>query len=217
MKTLRFLLVAIAAVLILPAMAKTPQSKQILTEKATKQAKTEAKQAKKDGWKVPVGGLPLEKQIDNAMLKQCELLPDGQEAYIMGDATSIGGTLDAARFSAMELAKVNIIQQLEHQIEGGITAGVANEQISAANAQSLTETMGNFASFYSHRLGKVKPIISLYRRESNGNYEARVMLAYSRTEMVEIAKESLRKQLEGKIEDVNKVIDCVFHGFCAID
>ena len=48
-----------------------------LQKKAIKEARKEAKKLTKEGFKTPVGKLPLDKQIENAWQKQAEMTPDG--------------------------------------------------------------------------------------------------------------------------------------------
>ena len=47
-------------------------SKKALNEKATKEARKEAKKLKKQGWQIAPGALPLEKQLDKSYLMQYE-------------------------------------------------------------------------------------------------------------------------------------------------
>lgn len=47
-----------------------------LKKKALKDARKEAKKLTKEGFKTPIGKLPLDKQIENAWQKQAEMTPD---------------------------------------------------------------------------------------------------------------------------------------------
>ena len=73
-----------------------------------KQAKKEAKQLKKEGWKVPVGGLPMEAQLLKAYKLQAETDMEQQPKYIFGQAMSGGTFYDAAKMQATELAKAEL-------------------------------------------------------------------------------------------------------------
>ena len=79
-------------------------SKAELNSKATKAARKEAKQLKKDGWQAAPGALPLEKQLDRSYMMQFEYDEDMFPKYLMGEAMSIGGNYDAAKMQALELA-----------------------------------------------------------------------------------------------------------------
>lgn len=52
-------------------------SKKALNEKATKEARKEAKKLKKQGWQIAPGALPLEKQLDKSYLMQYEYDENG--------------------------------------------------------------------------------------------------------------------------------------------
>ena len=68
-----------------------------LNQKATKDARKEAKGYEKEGWTVTPGALPIEKQLDKAYMMQYETDDYGYPKYIMGEAMSIGENYDAAK------------------------------------------------------------------------------------------------------------------------
>ncbi len=191
-------------------------SKKLLNEKASKDARKQAKELKKEGWTVGAGSLSLEKQIDRSMLRQMEQDAYGKSLYLIGEANSVGETIDAARFSAMEIAKVNLVQRMEQEIAGGIEDALANSQISADDAASAMKTVGSFRTIIQHKISGLEPLVSIYRSLINRNYESRVVLSYPRAEMIKAMKQSLRDELlkDGKrtLEDV----DCIVNGICKI-
>lgn len=65
-------------------------SKKALNEKATKDARKEAKRLKKQGWQIAPGALPLEKQLDKSYLMQYEYDENGYQKFLMGEAISTG-------------------------------------------------------------------------------------------------------------------------------
>lgn len=78
------------------AMAKF--TKEQFNEKASKDARKEAKRLKKDGWEVASGSLPLEKQLDKSYSMQYEMdLDTGFSKFIKGEASSVGENYDAEK------------------------------------------------------------------------------------------------------------------------
>lgn len=191
------------------------RNRRLLSEKASKDARKQAKEMKKQGWTVGVGALPLEKQIDRSMMMQIDLDPSGRSAWLMGEANSVGSNLDAARFAAMELAKVNIVQQMEQEISGNVEQALGNQQITADQAASVMQTVGQFQTIFSHRLAGMQPIVSVFRKLSSGQYEARVTLFYSRAEMNNMAREAIAGQLLQNIREQKKV-DFIVNDICGI-
>jgi hypothetical protein len=87
-------------------------SKKQLKKKSTKTARQEAKQLKKEGWKNAPGTLPLDKQLDNSYAMQQEHTNNFESKYLMGHASSVARTYDAARMQAMELAKMELASMI---------------------------------------------------------------------------------------------------------
>lgn len=164
-----------------------------LSEKASKDARKEAKALRKAGWLTPAGALPIDKQLDEAYLKQTELNNVGEKAWLMGSATAIGESLDAATFSALEMAKINLVQVMEQQIAGKTETRLGNARAKAAVSKAITE--GEFRTIYSQKIAGVEPVLCLYREKVNGDYEVQVRLFYSRAKAEEVTKEALRDQL----------------------
>ena len=99
MKTVKFLLVMMLAGTFTVASAQITKeqkkerleiyksSKSQLNEKATKAARKEAKQFRKEGWQTTPGALPLEKQLDRSYLMQMEFDENMYPKYLMGGGT----------------------------------------------------------------------------------------------------------------------------------
>ena len=70
-------------------------NKKSLNEKATKDARKEAKKLVKEGWTVPVGELSVEKQIMRGHLMREELITNDKglavNKYFFGHGLNIGG------------------------------------------------------------------------------------------------------------------------------
>lgn len=183
------------------------QQRKALNEKASKDARKEAKRLKKEGWTTTPGSLTLEKQIDRSMLMQMEIDQSGYPLYIMGEAMSIGENYDAAKMQALELAKQNLAGQIQTEITALVDNTVANKQLSSEQAASVTESVLASKNLISQSLGRVLPIVEVYRELSNKNKEVLVRVSYNHNMAMEAAKKIIRKDLEEKGNELHDQLD----------
>lgn len=176
------------------AMKKMTESE--LNQKATKSARAEAKKLKKDGWLTAPGALPVEKQLDRSYRMQMEMDDDFLPVYMMGEGMSIGENYDAAKMQAIELAKQQIASQIQTELTALVESNVANNQLSAGEAASVTKSITAAKSLISQGLGRMMPVVEVYRTLNNKNKEVLVRLAYSSSKAREMAKRAARAQLE---------------------
>ena len=180
-----------------------------LNSKATKAARKEAKRLKKQGWIVSPGALPMDKQLDRVYLMQYEYDENLYPKYIMAEAMSVGENYDGAKTQALELAKQNLAGQVQTEITALIENTVANKQLAANEAASITETVLASKNLISQALGRVMPVMECYRILKNGNKEVLVRLAYNSDMAREAAKNVVRKELENKGEKLHEQLDKV--------
>ena len=185
----------------------TESSKSLLNDKATKAACKEAKRLKKEGWKTAPGALPIDKQLDKSYLMQYEYDEEMYPKYIMGEAMSIGGNYDAAKMQALELAKQNLAGQIQTEVTALIENTVANEQMDAGEAASITRSVSAAKNLISQSIGRTIPVVELYRNTSNNNKEVLVRIAYAGKMAKKIAKEAIKKDLEKEGEDLQNKLD----------
>lgn len=182
-------------------------SKAELNEKASKDARKEAKKLKKEGWTTAPGALPLDKQLDKSYLMQYEYDDDMFPKYIMGEAMSIGENYDAAKMQALELAKQNLAGQIQTEITALIENSVANQQLAAEEASSLTQTILAGKNLISQSIGRTIPVVECYRVKSNKNKEVLVRIAYNSAMAKAAAKRAVQEELKDKSEDLHKKLD----------
>lgn len=182
-------------------------SKQELKERATKTARKEAKNLKKQGWVVAPGALPLDKQLDKSYLMQYEYDENMYPKYIMAEAMSIAENYDAGKNQALELAKQNLAGQIQTEITALVENTVANEQLSAEQASSITRTVSASKNLISQSIGRVIPIVECYRVKDNKNKEVLVRIAYNSQMAMEAAKKVVKQELEKKGEDLHEQLD----------
>lgn len=182
-------------------------SKSQLNEKASKSARKEAKRFEKEGWQVAPGALPLEKQLDKSYLMQMEYDEDMYPKYLMGEAMSIGENYDAAKMQALELAKQSLAGQIQTEVTALIENSVANKQLAAEQATSLTQSVMASKSLISQSIGRTITVMELYRTKQNNNKEVLVRIAYNGDMAKAAAKKVIREQLEEKGEELHQKLD----------
>ncbi len=182
-------------------------SKTELNAKATKAARKEAKKLAKEGWTTAPGALPLEKQLDKSYMMQYQYDDDMYPKFIMGEAMSIGENYDAAKMQALELAKQNLAGQIQTEVTALIENTVANKQLTADEAASVTQSISAGKSLISQSIGRVIPIIEVYRTKDNKNKEVLVRIAYNSTMAKAAVKNAIREDLEKKGDDLHKKLD----------
>ena len=185
----------------------TKQTKQELNEKATKAARKEAKQLSKEGWKVAPGALPLEKQLDRAYLMQYEYDDEGYPKYIMGNGMSTAGNYDAGKLQALELAKLDLVNQIESDMTALTESSVANAQMEQSDAATVTKTISAAKSIISQKLGRVIPIVETYRVVNGNNREVRIQIAYNMETAKKITKEAIKEELEKQGDQLHEKLN----------
>jgi len=185
-------------------------AKKELKEKVSKDAKKQARKLAKAGWMVSPGAIPLEKQLDKSFLMQYEFDENLFPKYIMAEAQSVGGNYDAAKTSAISLAITNLAAQIQTEVTALVENTVANNQLEAGDAASITETVMSSKNLISQSMGRTIPVVECYRELKNGNKEVLVRLAYNGDMAKEAAKKAVRAELEkkgGKLhEELDKVL-----------
>ena len=174
-----------------------------LKQKVDKSVKKEARRLAKEGWGAKPGALPLEKQLERSYLMQYEYDESMFPKYIMGEASSVGENYDAAKTAATSLAITNLAGQIQTEVTALIENTVANRQLSAEDAASITETVMASKNLISQSIGRVIPVVEVYRINSKKNNEVLVRLAYNGEMAKEAAKKAVREELEKKGKDLH--------------
>ena len=182
-------------------------SQAALKEKSSKLARKEAKKLAKEGWMVAPGALPMEKQLDKSYLMQQEFDDEMFPKFIMGDAMSVAGNYDAAKSQALELAKQNLAGQIQSEVTALIESTVANSQLEEEEAATVTKMVLAAKSIISQKIGRVIPVVELYRTLANKNKEVRVYIAYNAKMAKAAARAAIREELEQEGEELQKKLD----------
>lgn len=182
-------------------------AKNELKQKASKDARKEAKRLQKDGWQIAPGSLPIEKQLDRVYIMKYEIDDDMFPKWIMGEAMSIGENYDAAKIQAIALAKQNLAGEIQTEVTALLENSVDNKQLSAEQAASLAKTISAGKQLISQNIGRTITVIEMYRTLQNKNKEVRVQIAYNSKMAKEAAKKALRDDLEKQDNDLGKKLD----------
>lgn len=178
-----------------------------LQKKAIKAARKEAKRLTKEGFKTPVGKLPLDKQLETAWEKQAELDMDGNPYWYIASSRAIGGNQSAAALQATNAAKIDLAGQIQTKVSQLIEAKVANDDMGQEEAASLSSVVAASKSVISATLGRTIPLVEVYRTLENKNVEVMVTLGYSMQAANQAAISAIRKELAGKSEELAKELD----------
>ena len=178
-----------------------------LNEKVSKDAKKEAKRLKKEGWITTPGTLPIEKQLNTSFLMQMERDENMYPKYIMSEAMSIGENYDAAKMQASELAKLQLAGKMQTEITALIESSLGNQQLSADEASSLTQTVNASKGLISQKIGRVIVVVECYRVKQNKNKEVLVRIAYNSEMAKAAAKQAIQEELKDKNEELHNKLD----------
>ena len=178
-----------------------------LQKKAIKAARKEAKKLAKEGFKTPVGKLPLDKQLETAWEKQAELDMDGNPYWYIASSRAIGGNQSSAALQATNAAKIDLAGQIQTKVSQLIEAKVANDDMGQEEAASLSSVVAASKSVISATLGRTIPLVEVYRTLENKNVEVMVTLGYSMQAANQAAISAIRKELAGKSEELAKELD----------
>ena len=197
--------------MVVPVMAQSTKAiKKDLHKKSLKEARKEAKKLKKDGFKVAPGQLPMDKQIEATWIKRYETDDKGNKKWFVTDARAVGETHSAAKLQANEVAKVNLAGQIGTEIAGLVETNIANAQLNAEEAASITETVATFKSIVGAKMGRTFTFFEADKTIGK-NTEVFVTIGYSYEAAVEMSKNIIRKELKAKTkvqsEQLDKILD----------
>ncbi len=205
------IIIVMAVIMALPIMAQsTKEIKKDIHKKAMKEARKEAKKLKKDGFKVAPGQLPMEKQIETTWIKRYETNDKGIKKWFVVDARAVGETHSAAKLQSYEVAKVNLAGQIGTEVAGLVETNIANAQLNAEDAASITETVATFKSIVGAKMGITTTFFEADRAIGK-NTEVFVTIGYDYENAMNQAKDIIRKELKAKTkiqsEQVDKMLD----------
>ena len=183
------------------------QEKVLDKDLQNKEARKEAKKLEKEGFKTPVGKLPLAKQLETAWEKQAELDTEGNPYWYIASSRAVGGNQSAAALQATNAAKIDLAGQIQTKVSQLIEAKVANDDMGQEEAASLSSVVASSKSVISATLGRTIPLVEVYKTLPNKNVEVMVTIGYSMQSANQAAVQAIRKELAAKSEELAKQLD----------
>lgn len=174
-------------------------AKSELKEKASRDARKEAKKLEKEGWIIFPGDLPMAKQLDRSYAMEYEYVQNEAGSivpkYLVGRGLATGENYSAVQNAAVELAKLYVAGLAEIDITALTEATLANQERNQ-NA-SLAEVITASKSIVAKKIGEVTPVVTL-RKEKKGQVSVLVRVVYDRNTVLKAYKETIREELEKK-------------------
>ena len=182
-----------------------------MKKKAIKAARKEAKRLKKEGYAVPLGQLPMDKQLENSWQAAYELTPDGLPYYIISSQKGVAANYTAAQMQAMNAAKMDIAGQIQTMVNQVIETKVASKELSRGEAESLNTFVSTSKNIISNTLGRVIKLVEVYREPKRSNtVEVMITLGYSaevaQKEALKAMKESLTPEDVELMGQIDKLV-----------
>ena len=171
--------------------------------RVSRDVKKEAKKLEKDGYKAFVGQPPINQQLDKSFRLQAEADENGYPLWIVSSGSSVANTQAAAEMQAIELAKSRLVGLIETNFKAVIENTVANDQLNATEAVSVTKSIEVSANRVSKKLGIIIPVVKIYRNVEK-NFEVQVNLSYSYEMARKHMLEEMKVEFEKETEDVRK-------------
>lgn len=179
-------------------------------EKATKEARKEAKRMRKEGWFVPQGSIPLDRVLQKSWEMQFKTTETGQPKYLTSDGNAIAGNYSAAEMQAIELGKLQLAGLIETRIASLVSANIGNTELSDNEAETITEIVQSSKNIIAQELGYINPAFKVRRVLDNGNKEVAVRLFYDTEQAMKVAKNKVKEELKDKVkaneEDLKKLM-----------
>ncbi len=164
-------------------------------KKLEKEVKDRVKELKKEGWKAPSAGLPMEDQVRKSFKLQREEDSNYQRRYITGYAIGTGSLYNGAKGEATTMAKAFLADQINTELSSAVDNMMENRAISLEEVNTVSNLIMTAKTTVKQRLYNIIPVMELCRTNKHGNVEILVELAYDK-------KKAFQQFLDG--EDSNE-------------
>lgn len=181
-----------------------------MRKRAIKEARKEAKKLAKEGYSVPIGQMPMDKQLENSWQAAFEIDDKGLPYYIISTQKSVAANYSAAQMQAMNAAKIDIAGQIQTMVNQVIETKVASNELQRGEAASLNSFVSTSKNIISNSMGRVIKLVEVYRNLKNGNTEVMVTLGYNSelatTEAIKAMRDSLTAESVELMENLDKLV-----------
>ena len=138
---------------------------------------------------------------------QYEYDENGYQKFLMGEAISTGENYDGAKMQAMELAKQNLAAQVQTEMTALVENQVANSQLSAEDASSVTKSIMASKKLISQSIWRTIVVMEVYCTLSNKNKEVLIRIAYNSEIAKQVAKNAIRKSLAEESSNLSEELN----------
>jgi hypothetical protein len=175
--------------------AQQKNNKKFRFPRVSRDVKKEAKKLQKEGFKAFVGQPPVSQQLDKSYRMINEADENGFPKWIVSSGSSVANTQAAAEMQAIELAKSRLVGLIETNFRAVIENTVANNQLDAKDAVSVTKSVEVSANRVAKKLGMIMPVVKIYRNVDK-NFEVQVNIAYN----YEMARKQMLAEMQAELE-----------------
>ena len=179
----------------------------MLNAKPTKQAKKQAKELKAEGWTVPAGDVDIAQQVTRSQLYSAELTIDESgnvtKRYIMQTAQQTAGTYNSGYAAALAaMLKTELVTAMQQKLD--------NSQSNALTAITIDKFNQRSRMIVDQTLTNAIPVLAIYRRLPNNNFEVQVRIAFDKKELIARIKRNMEQELEKEGDKLYDIVDTVF-------
>ena len=182
-----------------------------LRTKALRTARKEANNYKKEGYRIFLGDMPMDKQIENAWMKAIDMSDRGYPEYIVGHAQVTAGNTTAAKSQALHASKVEIASLTSSMLATLIESSIGNNELTTAEAQTLNKHIQASKELITAEFGQVQKLLEIYRELPNKNVQVITRVAYSSSHALAVARRQLQKDMESETQELHQKLDKVFN------
>lgn len=186
----------------------------MLNAKPTKQAKKQAKELKAEGWTVPAGDIDIAQQVTRSQLYSAELTTDENgnvtKRYIMQTAQQTAGTYNSGYAAARAAAQTELAAMLKTELVTAMQQKLDNSQSNALTATTIDKFNQRSRMIVDQTLTNAIPVLAIYRRLPNNNFEVQVRIAFDKKELIARIKRNMEQELEKEGDKLYDIVDAVF-------
>lgn len=186
----------------------------MLNAKPTKQAKKQAKELKAEGWTVPAGDIDIAQQVTRSQLYSAELTTDESgnvtKRYIMQTAQQTAGTYNSGYAAARAAAQTELAAMLKTELVTAMQQKLDNSQNNAMTATTIDKFNQRSRMIVDQTLTNAIPVLAIYRRLPNNNFEVQVRIAFDKKELIARIKRNMQQELEKDGDKLYDIVDAVF-------
>ena len=186
----------------------------MLKAKPTKQAKKQAKELKAEGWTVPAGDVDIAQQVMRSQLYSAELTTDESgnvtKRYIMQTAQQTAGTYNSGYAAARAAAQTELAAMLKTELVTAMQQKLDNSQSNAMTATTIDKFNQRSRMIVDQTLTNAIPVLAIYRRLPNNNFEVQVRIAFDKKELIARIKRNMEQELEKEGDKLYDIVDTVF-------